>query len=189
MTAFGATFDANGFNGQLASLSRMNQFGAFSRALSRAGQSMNKQAITEVQTNLNLAAKEIREVITLKRVYRGDFTADVRITWKPLGLAAFKGTRATRRRGLSVKIKKTGSRKYVSSGFLATADNGKLLALRRRFVGGRQVGRKPLDTLYSTNVRQSFDDAPMQRRVLDAGLKRFREELTYEINRRLNSQA
>lgn len=192
---FTATFDANGFEKQLAKLSRLDQFGAFGRSLNRAGASMRKQAIEEAQAVLNLKAEPIRDVITFNRVYRGDFAADVRIAWKAVPLHKFKGTRKTVKRGLSVQIKKTGSRKFIRSGFMATMPNTKLdddsaivLAVRRRFKsGGKQWGRTPLDVLYSTNVRQTFNDDAMQRRVLDAGFRRFNREMIYEINRRLNT--
>lgn len=186
MTTFSATFDANTLNTQLKELSRLNQFGAFSRALSRAGQSMRKQAIQESQAVLNLKAGPIRDVVNVKRVSRKDFVADLVITAKGVGLHEYKGTRETKR-GLSVQVKKGGSRRRVRSAFLATMRSGKELAVRRRFAGAEQVRRLPLDVLFSTSVRQAFEDRPMQRRVLDAGLVRFRSELTREVRRRLGT--
>lgn len=185
MTAFSATFDANALNDQLKQLARMDQFGAFSRALSRAGQSMRKQALVEVQSVLNLKAGPIRDVVNTRRVDRRDLAAELHITSRAVPIMEFRGTRATRR-GLSVQVKKGGSRRVIRSGFRATMRSGKELALRRRFVtGGSQVRRLPLDTLFSTSVRQVLEDRSMQRRILDAGLARFRPELAREVQRRL----
>lgn len=185
---FTATFDANALNNQLRSLSRMDQFGSFSRALSRAGQSMRKQAIVEVGSVLNLRAGPVRDVVNLRRVERRDLSANLVVTAKGLRLGEFKGVRQTRR-GLSVQPKKRGARKILRSGFLIRGrSSGKILAVRRRFRSGEsgpQFGRLPLDDLYSTSVREALEDERMQRRILDAGLRRFGPELQREITRRL----
>lgn len=188
MTTFSAQFDANALNVQLKDLSKINQWGAFRRALSRAGQSMRKQAITETRSVLNLKTGPVRDVVNLKRVERRELSADLVVTSKGLRLGEFTGTRKTRR-GLSVQPKKGGGRKIIRSGFLIRGrSSGKVLAVRRRFKageGGAQVGRLPLDDLYSTSVRQALEDRGMQRRILDAGLRRFGPELAREVTRRL----
>ena len=60
---FTAEFDTRALDRQLRRLSRSQQFGANSRALKRAQQSMRKAATKEVQEELNLKSGPIRDVV------------------------------------------------------------------------------------------------------------------------------
>jgi hypothetical protein len=190
MTTFSASFDANALGRQLHELSQVDQWGAFGRAITRAGQSMRKQAIQEAQSVLNLPAGPIRDVIEVKRHVRRSMSADLLIRSLPQPIIGFKGTREVKRygrpAGVSVKVKKSGPRKVIRSAFMATMSSGKILAVeRKKLGGGKRVPRLPIKIVYSTNARQALDERPSQTRILEAGLKRFAPELNREIKRRL----
>lgn len=200
MTTFSATFDANALNRQIQDLSKMNQWAAFARALARAGQSMNKQAIFEVQSVLNLKAGPIREVVRIDRQDRRALVAQLRITGRASEIIDFKGVRQVgqvgarrslgkgRVGGVGFQAKKTGSRRVIRSAFIATMPSGKYGVFRRRIntaTGKPRTASLPIDLLYSTSPRQVLEDQAMQRRILDAGVARFGPELTREVTRRL----
>ena len=203
MTTFSASFDTRAFDAQIKRLSEIDQYGSFGRALSRAGQSMRKQAIFEAQSVLNLKAGPIRDVVDTRRVNRGDLKADLVITGRNQPVYEFKGVRQLgipgrrtaglrTRGGVSVQIKRTGARKVIRTAFIATMPSGKVGVFRRRInpsTGRSRTASLPIDLLFSTSVREALEDRSMQGRILKAGLDRFRPELAREITRRLGGSA
>lgn len=186
-----AVFDTGKLDKDLQTLVRMtsrsDQFGALSRALSRAGQSMRKQATKEAQAVLNLKSGPIRDVVKTQRVRRSNLAADLRVIARAQPVIGFKGTRQTRK-GLSVQIKKGGARRVIGGAFKATLRSGKASGFqRRRLPGGKRAGRLPIDIVYSSSVRQVLNDPPRQARILGEGRDRFRSEFRREILRRLGA--
>ncbi len=183
---FTATFDTRALDRQLQMLSRRDQFDALGRSLRRAQQTMRKVAVAEVQKDLNIKAKQVRDAVEVRRVRSRDTSATVRIVSKGEEIIGFNRTRQVRR-GVSVQVKKTGGRKVIAGAFIATLRSGKKSVFRRRFntATRKRAPRLPIDIVYTTSVRQSLTDKGKQERILAAGRDRFIKEFRREIKRRL----
>lgn len=185
MTTFSATFDTKAFDAALRGISRVAQFQVLGRALRRSQQTMTKVAIQEVASELNVRSGTIRRAIDVRRVERYSLSAELRIRSIGAPLIGFAGTRQTRR-GVSVQIKKNGTRKVIRSAFIATLRSGKRSVFQRRLnAAGGQVRRLPIDILFSTSVRQSLEDRLKQTRILSAGRETFVKEFSRELSRRI----
>ena len=194
---FTATIDARALDRQLSRLSQRDQFAVARYALQRATTSMRKEAGAITQRELTLKKGSINKSIAAIRFTRRSaaVVGGVRIVARRTLLSEFRGTRATKRRGVSVQVKRRGGRRYIRTAFKARVRIGSQAQpagfqsiFRRKRSGAGQVARFPIETLFSTSVRQTLDDPRSMRQILEAGRDRFVPEYRRELRRRLGAR-
>ena len=170
----------------LAQLSDRQAQASINRSLNRAASSTGKLANSLVRKELNVKATAFRRdrLITVKRAIGSEREARVTITGKNPPLTEFRGTRQTKR-GLTVKIYKSSSRKLLKSRFIYPGSRGPISA-ERKMVGDRRVGRGPVKFLFGPGASQ-FAAKPLVLGKLEANAReRFAVEFERDVAFRLS---
>lgn len=120
---------------------------AYARALNTASDGVRTDMVAMARDSYTFRADAVRARIQINRATWANLTASVVSRGPAVHLTEFLGTRQIST-GLSVDIKRSTGRQYITHAFLNTARSGRLLALRRRVIDGRRVGRYPVEALY-----------------------------------------
>lgn len=106
---------------------------------------------------------------------------ELRISGKRLSLLGFgKASQSRRGKGTSVTVRR-GTRTLFPHAFLATMRYGPAV-FWRTMVGGRRVGRGPVEALSGPSAAQMLG-GDRAAKVMDAGLTTFRQRFQHELNR------
>lgn len=175
----------------IAAAPKQTQYGAAARAFTRAGQTIGKESRDEVRSELNLPSTAIRDRMKIHRPRTGPPGVEARISAAGMPLIAFTGTRQLKR-GVSVKVKRKGSRKVIGSAFIADVQgrsgfqtNVHRGVFARKFKGAKRVGRLPIEQLFSSRPSDVLREQRRARRILEAGADRFERDYRRELRRRL----
>lgn len=166
---------------------------AMARALNRTATTVRTALQRWTKKNLNLRAGDInKRIIQRRAVVRqlGGAEAVIEITARPMPMIKFVGTRQVKR-GVSVKIKRTGSRKLLEGAFITTMGNGFTGVFRRegdkvRTRRGRVEQR--IKHVLSTDVAQYIDDDVILHRAGELAREAFDRNIDHEIRFRLDKR-
>lgn len=155
---------------------------ALNIAIGRAARKTRTTVSQEVRKIYNVKARDVSRTVKLKRIRRGSNVAAALLeyTGPRLPLDKFglrqryvKSARG-RRRGISVKVKKTGPRKIVRGAFAANVNGIK--AFKRE--GAKRL---PINRLTTVSLPQMV----ARQQVVDAAIERSGQELGVEFERAL----
>lgn len=130
------------------------------RALNRTATHLRSEASKRIRSEINITAAKIRTRLQIRRAKRGQLRAQVLARKRGLQLINF-GARgvtvpaaggARRKAGVSVKVKRGGSREKLRSAFIVTLPNN-VRAVVERAPGAKRL---PIDVLYGPSVSQAY---------------------------------
>lgn len=188
MTDLTATVDTRELIAALGKLGKRDMRAAASRAISRAGTTVRKEARDIAKAEVNIAPREINGVINIsKRPTASRLEGEVRVKNKSIPMIDYLGERQTRK-GVSVKVSRKGSRKVIPRTFIATMRSGHNGIFWRRKGEGPTglAGRLPIDELFARTVRRAIDKTEHINRLLRTAEKRMAEVLKQELAYRLS---
>lgn len=175
-----------------------------SRAINKSLVSVRAAATDEIAKDLNLTKTKIRESFTLKNATQADASGFVTSRSKPIPLIEFSGTRALARGGVSVQVKKTGTREKLLHAFIATMRSGHRGVFERRetiyqgkpwrknvnYAALAKMGvieSLPIDQLYGPRITDEYAKGPVlavvQAKADEVYTKNLEHELDYELSR------
>lgn len=105
------------------------------RAFNKTTTGTRTDITDEVAKVLNITKKVIRERVVIKKATWANLTAYVERTGDPVPLSLFSGTRQTMK-GVSVQVKRAGSRGILRHAFIATMNSGHIGVFRREVKTG-----------------------------------------------------
>lgn len=178
-------------------LNEVDAAGCMRRAINKTLDGVRTDATRAVYQDLNLTQTRIRKNFSIVRATTGDISGAFKSKGRDINLASFQGTRVTTR-GLSVKIKRSGTRTILRHGFLwnRTTKSGDLASTAfERDYGGTRTKASPLlpwkkmgekyrhDLITLTGPR--IEDILAKPAVLGPLEKSGGERLTDNVNREL----
>lgn len=168
------------------------------RSVNKTLTGIRTDAVQEIYNVLNLTKKRIRRDFTIRKMNWSDPVAKISSTGRPVSLTTFSGTRQVKS-GVSVKVKRSASRKVIRHAFIETV-KGARQAFRREYRGPRsphRVGfaygalplayRYPIHRLTGPRIQDIYDEPEVIGAVLkkaDGRLaKALDRETAYELSR------
>lgn len=176
MAAVSAKLDTRPLSNVLSGISKATGRTALRRSLNRAGKAMETQTIREVRNEVTLKARDVRKAIRRPTLRAGSGSAAVEIgvSLRPVPIASFQARQV--RKGVSVKIKKSGGRKVIPRTFKATMKSGHEGVYRRK-----TNKRLPIQELFSTSAGSTIREREILRRIQARGSEQFRKDLRDQI--------
>jgi len=148
---------------------------AIKRSLNRTITGVRTAASRSVRQHLTLKAKDVNKELSVRRANTRTLSAAVDIQATAVGLIKFRA-RATRRKGVTVQVKKRGGRKQVPNAFIRTMDSG-----HRGVFVRRGLARLPIRELLSTSVQQYLKDDEVLNPLQRYANERFTRDLTKNV--------
>lgn len=157
------------------------------------------QAVKAIGQELNLKAGRIKQDFTVKKAYRDNLSGSVTATGKPVGLAQFGAS--ARKTGVSVKVKKKGSRKLLKHAFIRKVKGVDHL-FWRQYDGPRKKVRPglgyarlprafrfPIERLEGPRIEDIYDEPMVYNPVFEAAAKKTADNLMSEAENILRRYA
>ncbi len=164
-----------------------------SRSLNKTLTGVKTDASTEIRKELNAKKAAVDETFTLNKATIKKLNASIISTGTPLALIDFVGTRQTAK-GVSVLVKKAGSRKIIPGAFITTLKGGHKGVFWRDWHGTKKPKnskirygtlprkfRLPMSERFGPRVPDILSNQP----VMDAVLKKASDRLHTNINHEL----
>jgi len=171
-----------------------------SRAVNKSLTTVRAAAVDLLYAELNLRKTDIRNSFA---IYKASYTApsgSVVSSSRPVPLAKFVGTRQLARgRGVSVQIKRTGSREVLRHAFMGTMKSGHVGVFERESYTKRPYReffpyaklperfRLPIEEMFSLRITDEYGKEAILGQVMQrAGevyQSNFEHELDYELSR------
>ncbi|WP_285906782.1 phage tail protein [Pseudodesulfovibrio pelocollis] len=154
------------------------------RALNTTAQGARTDAVTLIRQELNLKAKTVREGLSIERATWSNQEATLVARGKhgvSLMHYAPRPSRPEQRKpsvGVSVQIKKRGTRKAVKGSFVAKMKSGHIGVFKRE----RGAGRLPIKQLSGVGFIGYLKRGAMQRRLRRRIDERLQKNLLHEVN-------
>lgn len=152
------------------------------RTLNRIGDSTKTEATREISREFNIKASTVRERIVVRRAFAGTRLAVEIAVPSKSGKRAINvihfGARQSKR-GVTVKVKRGGSRKPLKAAFIGNA--GRTVFSRINPKTGVKSGRLPIFPVQSIDVPQMFN----ARRITAKLLANVRTKFPVEFERQL----
>ena len=169
------------------------------RAVNKTLTGVRTDATGEISKELNLTKTRIRKDFKITKMTWTKLKAKIDSTGKPLGLADFTGTKP-RAKGVSVKVKKTGTRSIIAHAFMTKGRGGvKDIVGRRKYKGDRvkkRIGfayaalplkyRYDVEWLTGPRIQDIFDEPKVMKPVMKMADDRLAVNLQRELNRELS---
>jgi len=152
------------------------------RTLNRIGDSTKTEATREISREFNIKASKVRERIVVRRAFAGTrLSVEIAVPSKS-GKRAINvinfGARQSRR-GVTVKVKRGGSRKPLKAAFIG--NSGRTVFSRINPKTGVKSGRLPIFPVQAIDVPQMFN----ARRITAKLLANVRTKFPVEFERQL----
>lgn len=148
--------DLDQVDAELRRVGRLGEARALARAVNRTARSARTFLRRSVQDVVNLRAKDVNQVVSVKRASRSSPDAVLVVARRPVPLFRYAARQG--QRGTTVKVKRSGSRKLVRRGgrkaFIVTLPGGHTGVLVRS-----SDERLPIRELFGPSVAQVVDDA------------------------------
>ena len=90
------------------------------RAINKSIDNTQTKAVDKIYGVLNLTKTRIRKDFSKMKAYSKKLSGQLLATGLPVGFAAFKPTELKKGKGISIKLKRTGSREYFKHAFIRT---------------------------------------------------------------------
>lgn len=154
---------------------------AYARALNTAGDGVRTDMVAMARDAYTFRADAVRSRIQVNRATWSNLTASVESRGTGVHLTEFLGTRQIST-GLSVDVKRSTGRQYITHAFLNTARSGRLLALRRLVIDGRRVARYPIEALYGPHPEVVYNTPENWDTLEDQADERLTAAFTEEVD-------
>lgn len=168
-----------------------------SRAINRSLVTVRAAAVDLIAMDLNLTKTKIRDSFEMYSATVANPSGGVSSKSKPIPLIDFNGTRPLARGGVSVQVKRTGTREHLRHAFIATMKSGHEGVFERdswfgrTWVKGRQYARLPreyrlpIDEMFGPRITDEYAKGPILNMALatagDVYAKNFEHELDYYL--------
>jgi hypothetical protein len=151
------------------------------RSINKTIDNTQTKAVSLIYNVLNLTKTRIRKDFKKVRAYRSRLSGQLLAEGLPVGFMSFSGTRELKAgKGVSVKLKRTGSRKYFRHAFIAEAKGTKHVFEREswgkaRWKPGYPYAKMPksyrfgLDRLSGVSIEDYYKDDRIYKTVLFFG--------------------
>jgi hypothetical protein len=150
---------------------------ALTRSINRTLVGVRTAVSRETRSVLNLRARDVEKVLSVRRARAGEPVGEVVVAAKAAPLIAFGARQTTR--GVSVKVRRQGSRTVLRRSFIATMRSGHRGVFQRR-----ERRRLPIGELFSTAPAQLLDQTPsIIERIGEQARERFEREIARELRR------
>jgi hypothetical protein len=163
---------------------------AYARALNTTLTGVRTDLVAMARDDYAFRADAVRSRITLNNATFSDLNASIVSRGDGVLLSDFVGTRQIST-GLSVNVKRSTGRQYITHGFLNQTRSGKIVAMRRQVIDGQRVRRYPVQSLYGPhpeivwNVEENWAKLEvLAGERLDAN---FEHEVDYVLERYSNT--
>lgn len=181
-----AALDVRSLKRALGELGKRTSRTALNRSLGRARQVMKTEAKRGVARELNVRQRDITKSIKTK-LYPSRGEAELVISGPRIPLIDFKGTRGSRSRGVSFKVKPSGARQRLRRAFIATMDSGHRGVFERDL--GKVKKRRPpkyaglaIREKVGTTVVRAVDKPTFRYAVIGRGREVFQAELDRQLS-------
>ena len=155
---------------------------AFSRALNKAVEGTRTDMVALVRKDYNYKAAAVRKRISLQKATYAVLNAAVRSSGGEVHLTDIAGTRQTKK-GVSVNVKKSTGRKLIPRAFIRPGRRSKKqIVFRRRMVGGKMVGRTPIDARYTSHPEQIYNTPENWAQLEKAAVIRLNKNFAHEVD-------
>ena len=168
------------------------------QAVNRTLTGVRTDATDEVANVITPTKTAIRKTMTVKNMTQASGNAYVRCTGAPLNLIEFKAKQT--QKGVTVQVLKSGSRKLLKHGFIATMKSGKKLVIWRNYPGPRKPWDKqmpygklppkyrlPVKGLTSLAIPEVMGHPPTMDKIMELGgarlEKNLNDRLKYEVSK------
>lgn len=169
------------------------------RAINKTLAGVKTDVSTEIRSDLNIAKKYVDKNITTSKANFAKPSGSVVTKSKPIGLINFTGTRQTKK-GVSVKVKKSGKRTILKHAFVAVIKNAKNVWWRKKisketkkyksdfpYAKLPKIYRLPLQRLTGPRLTDRLAQASVIKSIeIKAGdrlIKNYDHELNYELSK------
>ncbi|KKN52428.1 hypothetical protein LCGC14_0612820 [marine sediment metagenome] len=172
-----------------------------SRSVNKTVTGVRTDAVNEIYKNLNLTKTRIRKDFKIKKMTWAYLTARIVSKGAPVGLAAFAGTRQTKK-GVSVKVKRAGKRSILKHAFIADAKKAAVFGSKtrthvfwRKYKGPRskpkagfsygalpRTYRLPVERLVGPRIQDILDEPKVMKPVMKMADDRLAVNLQRELN-------
>lgn len=162
------------------------------RAVNKTMTGIRTDAVQEIYNVLNLTKKRIRRDFAIRKMTWSSPEARIVSIGKPVSLTTFSGTREVKS-GVSVKVKRTGSRKIIKRAFIEATKGGSKQAFWREYQGPRTMFRPgvsyarlprkyryPIRRLTGPRIQDIYDDPMVMNKVMKKADDRLSKNLDRE---------
>ncbi len=163
---------------QLKALTSKKRIQVVRNSVNRAVAQTRTQARRQVQEEVALKARDVNAAIVGRRAVRGQLAGAVEILNKPIPLHRY-GAKQTRK-GVTVRVKKSGGRKLVGGHFVATMRSGHVGVFRRK-----GDNRLPIRERFGPSVLQVLNDQGQTQRILKFASRSLQKELVRRLGAEL----
>lgn len=164
------------------------------RAINKTLTGVKTDASTEVRNILNAKKKDVDEGMKITKATRSNNVGVFSSTGKLLPLMTF-GARQTKA-GVSVQVRKDGSRKVIPGAFIATMKSGHQGVFWRKWHEGKSGGKKrkvnyaslplsyrhPIVERYGPRIQDYLAGSPIMDNVLRKAGERLHDNLEHELS-------
>lgn len=151
------------------------------RALNRAATTVRANAAREISREYNIKVGAARRRFSIRRATRAQLIAEVIARARPLPLIEFSA-RQTRRGGVTVRIKRSGTKRFREA-FIATMASGHRGVFFRERRGGDRARRLPIEEVFSLSIPQAFAARAISRAIerlsRETFIKNYEQQLRY----------
>lgn len=174
---FGSVFKA------LDGLERDVKNTVIARTLNRIGDSVKTQAVREISTEFNIKSSKVRERILVRRAFaKGALAVEVAVQSRngkrAINVINF-GAKQSKRRGVTVKIKRGGGRRPLKDAFIG--NEGRTVFSRLDPKTGKVSGRLPIFPVQTIDVPQMFNAKRINAKLLATVRQKFPEEFNRQL--------
>jgi hypothetical protein len=148
------------------------------RALNRAASGIKTNASKKAREGYRIKAKDVNQTFSIKKASRGSLGASVTSKSGSIGLEKFRvnATLEKRPKKFKAAVKKGGSLKEITRGFVASVNGIKIFS---------RVGkpRLPIDRLFGPPVPQMVNNKDVRGFVEQQAMDTYQKRLDHEIKR------
>ncbi len=177
--------DITGDKAALKTLRQLGKYGeqAMTRATNNAGRRARTLSSKEIRAQVNLKAGYVRNRLKIKRATRS--RPEFVISAAKRGVLMTRYPYRTTRRGVTVKIKRTGARAVLEGAFVTQVNAGgrKVDVVAVRQPGRFSTGNRRFKVLYSPSVSQVFNK--VRGEIKPEVDRYFEEQIRKELNQAL----
>lgn len=176
---------------------------AIMRAVNRALTGVKTDMAKETAKVLNLTQKRIKKDITVSKANKTTLAGKVTSKGKPVNLEQFKAKQ--KKKGVSVKVMKSGGRKTIPGAFIFIGRNSnRLVGWRKKtdanaqYIGTKRKDtnmeygalprkyRLPIESLYGPRIQDITARPEIMRAIEDGAGVRLEKELAHQVQRILD---
>jgi hypothetical protein len=156
---------------------------AFSRALNKSATGTRTDMVNLARREYNYRAAYVRDRTSVNKATYSRLTASVESVGPGVHLTDMLGTRALKKKGVSVNVKKSTGKEVLSHAFIAHGRNsGKEIVFERALENGTPVGRYDIVALYAPHPELVYNSKDNWAELNAGARKRLDVNLDHEVD-------